>query len=233
MFRGPYDLLYASRPKVGQNMVGYTNLYVDTVEIQPDAAGQKGSGTMIVTLQSQGAFSIAGGGTNATYEIDWQEVRRHLEQHPRYNGGGGIFSGVSLKDGIEGDPFLSGAPVSLGAAWEDIKNASDVQARKKAWSYVPFGKATDMLKELSTKYSAGTTSYIIYAPVARLTTRTFTAPGASKCGIIGNPPNFPGLPPGYQWIKTADRSIRQSRNGKWERVQEWTGADIVDPDLYS
>ncbi len=35
----------------------------------------------------------------------------------------------------------------------------------------------------------------------------------------------------YKYLKTADRAVRQSM--KWQRVEEWTGAEEIDDDLYN
>jgi hypothetical protein len=40
------------------------------------------------------------------------------------------------------------------------------------------------------------------------------------------------LPGGYLWLSTADRSTRTGTYGKWQRVQEWTGADSWDATIY-
>jgi hypothetical protein len=43
---------------------------------------------------------------------------------------------------------------------------------------------------------------------------------------------FPGKPIGYEWLKTADRSISQGGRKRWQKIEEWTGAKkvLVDKD---
>ena len=40
------------------------------------------------------------------------------------------------------------------------------------------------------------------------------------------------LPSGYEWLKTADRTLRHGLRVKYDRTEEWTGADYIDEDVY-
>ena len=75
-------------------------------------------------------------------------------------------------------------------------------------------------------------------PVLRRTQlRRGNVSGASAGRIEDPPVDFGTLPrqstgSDFVWFKTADRSVRAGKHGKWQRIEEWTGFDTVDTDLY-
>lgn len=86
----------------------------------------------------------------------------------------------------------------------------------------------------------GVESYLVFAPVARRTSRyaakkaeqVFSSVGAA-CGKRQTPPaKLTRIAGGtWEWLKTADR-VQENSGGGCERVEEWTGADEWDHDLY-
>ena len=85
----------------------------------------------------------------------------------------------------------------------------------------------------------GIESYLVFAPVARKTTHS-SKPSEKAFGKIGGRCGKIGSPPGklanmvagsWKWLKTADRAEETSGGGS-QRVEEWTGADEWEEDLY-
>ena len=104
------------------------------------------------------------------------------------------------------------------------------------------------LFDLMDKFQQGEDSFILFTPFVRKTSRTYTPPSdlGTQAGLVflevpvddGDPfvPPATGRIGGatvtWQWLKTADRYVRQALDGKWERVEEWTAAQYWDIDIY-
>jgi hypothetical protein len=106
---------------------------------------------------------------------------------------------------------------------------------KKKRSYKDRDDIDDYDEELSDnakKYCAGLNlgleSYEDFAPVARkVTAYAGGPPSSTQAGDKNTPTGIPGLPSGWEWRKSADRSMRAGGQTRWERVEEWTGAQKV------
>jgi hypothetical protein len=202
-FRGPYQTLFNTRPRKGGTMIGYAGFYVDEVNCHPDASGKSGPGTLVVTLINDSFDS-----ESPTVEIEWVEVRQPAEQAP-------IFAAGGAKQ-------LTDVDLDKIAEWK----AADTSVKRTSI----YGGMSANAKYFTNKLRRGQDTYVVYAPVHRSTTRSFRAPGSSKCGKkVGTPT---GAPAGYEWLQTADRAVRQGGGGKFERSIEKTGADVVDTDFY-
>lgn len=161
------------------------------------------SGTIVITLVPQGLYAPSPDeAAESIMEVEWMEVQKPLAQHP---------------------DFAGEAPGGLAP--------SDIAAVEKAISE---GTALPDLGPLVEKYyirrRRGQESYVEYAPLARQTTYHAAKPTTGQCGTISDPPSEIKVS-GYQYLKTADRALKQAR--KWERIQEWTGAREIDEDIYA
>jgi hypothetical protein len=226
-FRGPYSTLFGTRPRKGGTMTGYDGFVIDEVYLEPDGAGPDGPGTMTVTLLKDDFITpITTGGTAGVVEVEWTEIRKSLEEAPMYNGA--KFNGAKLTDEnvVRDDPEYT-----LAQLWDDIKNAGTRKTRDELFKNVTSANHRQLLAHLWKKHSAGQTDYVIFAPVVRTTTKSYTPPTSTKCGKKVNKP-APTAPDGYEWMQSADRALKQGGNGKWERVREFTGVDKVDTDFY-
>jgi hypothetical protein len=145
------------------------------------------------------------------YEVEWTTLEKALARHPLFRAGG-------AKE-------LTSADLDKIEEW---KNATTSSERTRI-----YGTLSANAKFFSDKLRIGEEAYLLPAPVARKTTRSYTAPSSSACGLRGAPSVFPGLPAGYEWLSTGDRAVKQGIRGNWERVQEWTGAEKWDADLYT
>jgi hypothetical protein len=216
VFHGPYSALVAAEPDIGSEMVGFSGLYVEQVETVPDGAGADGPGVMTVTLAVEWVAGTDSG--LPSYECEWTMIERDLRLHTRYATGGAN--------------ALTAADLTQLKKWE----GEDDEAKRAAFQFTKADGTSGTLsanaQHIAGKILRGQTSYIVPAPVARRTTYSYSVPSTSGCGQRGNPPAATGYPSGYEWIKTSDRRMRQG-SGKWERIEEWTGADTVDADIYT
>ncbi len=222
VFEGPYATLLAKRAETGQLVAGMPNGYqVDRVRVKRQRSGK---GIMTVTLSAKDASgSVDNEVVLPQYEVDWSEVQKPAEQHPRYASGAKALSDTDRAD---------------IAAWDDEKDAS----LRKDWKYKDAAGTDKTLsanaQDLAKKKLRGETSYTVWIPVCKRTYAMRQNAASTGAGFIQNPPSgFGALPTNhgaaYKWFKTADRSVRSGTHGKWQRVEEWTGFDRVDTDFYS
>jgi hypothetical protein len=198
-YNGQYSLLAAATPSRGALTV---DGMVDEVNLKRAPGGR---GILVVKY---GPFSFAG--LDAPFgllEVEWLEVQKKLEQHPRYQSGGAS--------------ALSNADLDAIEEWRSTTSAVERTAK--------FDALSTNAQDFAAKVTRGQDSWVIYAPVARQTLRFSSEPFASRCGVIQSPP--PGIAIfGYQYLKTADRISGQGTH--WEQTREWTGADFWDSEIY-
>jgi len=135
-------------------------------------------------------------------EKDWVRIEKPLAQHPRYK-------------------TLGAQSIAMAKAW-----ASD------PLTYTGPSFANDPLTtEFASKLQRGQDTYVVFAPVVKLTTEHAGEPDTGGCGKISIPSNNAGRNlMKYKFLKTADGT--RSEKGRWSRNQEWTGADDIDNDIY-
>lgn len=220
-FEGPYALLLSKRPAIGSALEGVpAGFTVDRVKIKRHKSTK---GTMTIILTHSPSSSPDAGEEPPKYEVEWVEVQKPVEQHPIFHSG--EFS-LSIQDWTD------------VAAWEDEPDA----ALRREFMYKGADGDDVILgtpaRKLAEKKAHGTTSYMVFPPVLRRTQARRTNVSSSAAGGRQDPPEefgtLPKQPNGsaYVWFKTADRSVRAGKNGKWQRVEEWTGFDHIDEDLY-
>ncbi|MBI5770852.1 MAG: hypothetical protein HZA93_23950 [Verrucomicrobia bacterium] len=242
VFRGPYVDLRTYGPDIGDSITlsafdyapGAELVYAESVECQPDGAGEDGPGTLTIVYSNETSGFVvitSGEPDSTTYEIESTTLEKRLETHPRYNGGTGPYSAFGMN--VEFQMNTTGETISVAEFWDRFKGASS-QGRKDLRGEIPpdAGALLELIDELAVKFFRGQESYVVCAPIARKTSRSYAMPSVGGVGNLGDPSGFTGLPSGYQWLKTGDRGVRQGRRGKWERVEEWTGAKEWDIDLY-
>ncbi len=216
VFRGPYATLQTYGPDIGDAITlgafDYTPIdeivWADSVECQPDGAGDTGPGTLTVVysnMPGSGGESLIANLT--TIEIDWTLTERPLITHSRYSTGG--------TDALTDD------------------DRRKIELWKNEPSEANYLALSTSAQNFVGKLRKGIESYLVATPIARKTTRGTVAPTNSNCGTRSATAPVTGAPSGYQWLKTADRGIRQAPASGWERVEEWQGAKEVDADIYT
>lgn len=159
-----------------------------------------------------------------TYEIDWVDVTRPLIDHPAFAKGGGRYE-LSAEDRLFCLNF----------------DEMDVPEYKKQYMFYP-GRYSDWNGtegELNTLSGEGAIQYAIgrllgieyfieKAPVLRKsTTYVEGVPPQNGAGTKETPADFPDIPVGFEFIKSADRSTGTGKHNEWRRDQEWIGAKRV------
>lgn len=210
-----------TRPVAGEEWGDYSgNVVVSEYEPLPGTLPEFGIATVICELSYGGASETIGTAKETTYEIEWVNISRSLFEHPE---------------------FVTGATNALTDAdrqdvqsWLDERDTA-VRAAFGFYQKDKFGNPTGAVVPLVdgallfAKYAIrGVEFYDDYAPVARKsTTYVGGPPGTSDAGAKETPIGFPNLPVTWEWLKTADRSLRSGGQTRWIRTEEWTGAKKV------
>lgn len=168
------------------------------------------AGSLTITYENFPG-SIPGQGAqlpNDEAEIANEKLERALAKHERY---------VSLTES------------QLNAIDTLLSVKLDDPAVPAAQSIV-FGSA--LAHELFLKLRRGETHYVIYAPVYRLRSHSWSPPGNLEVGGgRETPPNTPIIAPaGFQWIREGDRLAFDGTT--WVLEQKWLGAPEWDADIY-
>lgn len=236
---GPLGDVHAAAPDIGERWEDVPGKpFIDTVQIVQAAPGC-GEMTVTASVTSGGGASSGGSDADITYELEWTQLIKPLAAAKRYIGE----PGVKFTDALAITPATSAQKKAMGdekfegtvGEWATFIRGESTKNRNILMELTRTAVEPVWLKikDYFAKLDAGQESFIIPAPVARITTRTSQRPGSTQMGKIGPPGGFPELPAGYQWLGTADRALRQGSSGKWERVREWTGADKWDNQIYT
>jgi hypothetical protein len=228
-FEGMYADLLAAVPTTGTTMEGYGTLLVENVKIRRAVSGKA---TMTVLLETLiNPADTYPEPVQPVYEIEWTQLERPIEQHPFF---ASLFPDPTNTAAFTADQITA---LTNFRAWE---NASDATTAAAAYAVLTDDSGgTPGFKTLAQKKMRGQTTYMLFAPVARITTLARNVTQANVCGkTFTEIAGFSELPASgsgtnYVWLSTSDRSTRTGTNGKWQRVQEWTGADSWDSDIYA
>lgn len=183
----------------------YFGMGVDSAELAPR---QGGLAKLTIRLVPSSAFATAEEPLRETIEIEMAQIEKPLLTHSKL-----------AADGMAAHLAL----------WRD----GDSEERRAANKYLD---ATNTEKTLTAgeivwadKIRKGVESYLLFAPVITLTGTYDGRPDSGVPGYIATPPVSVD---GFEYLKTADR-VRQNQDRTWERVQQWTGADEWDTDIYT
>ena len=209
---GPESTLAAAEPAANSAWGDYSGL-VKSTRLEPI----EGTTQAILRVETEyfyEAGSTAGTAREVEIEIEWVSFQRSLYEHPQFRLGGG------------GANALDSTDIAAIKAWEEEQDVTT----KASYAYT--NPATGLPVDLSADaelfargIELGQETYEDYAPVARKITRyTGGPPGSTSAGAKETPTGITGLPSGYEWRKSADRSIRAGGQTRWERTEEWTAA---------
>ena len=201
IYTGPTAAVIAAIPPRLASIGTYLG-FVDTVTTKQLPGGR--SSMTVVLTPSPWTLS----NDTPTIEIEWVEIQKKLETHPRYQTGG--------------ESELDNADLDQLDRW---RNASS--STQRAAEYATIAASYPELKNLVDKLRRGQDSYMVYAPVVRKITSNTSEPTTNQCGLRTTPA---ATITGYEFLQTADRATR--KNGRWERTEEWTGAEVWDSDIY-
>lgn len=217
IYFGPMTSLLNVVPEVGtespdQLLAGFAVESVDGPEADAD-----GMATMTVNYVREGGRYDYGDGTpRPVYEVNWSVVQKDITQHK-------IFRTLTYLDFGLVESFLQAVKTD-SSDWKANKDAAEIRMSNE-------GTNKALMNKLIYKKLRGQTSFTIYSPVVTMTTKSTFSQSATGCGFIEKPPADSGAPSGYQYMKTGDRVTKQ-KGALSERVQEWTGADYIDEEIY-
>ena len=129
--------------------------------------------------------------------------------------------------------------LNLLANWEAQANNPALQAEYNAYKYNGTALEGNTLELAKMIREEGIEHYVVYTPVITCTTRLNEIPsgiGADN-GKIATPTSNEGVTisgltgTASQWLKTGDR-LTGAIDGTYTRVQQWTGADKWNTNLY-
>jgi hypothetical protein len=214
---GPLATLSDAEPDTGAAWGDYAGIVTGTV-LSPI----EGTTQAELTVTCEDSYDGSGGGSGSareiSYEVEWVMFQRPLAEHPVFRTGGAHALDATDHADIaawrdEPDPTLKGA-----YKYNELALTGSGSEAELSDAAIMFAKGIEL----------GMESYEDYAPVIRKTT-TYVGglPGASTAGEVETGPTFTGKPSGYEWRKSADRAIRQGGQTRWERIEEWIGAEKV------
>ena len=215
-FIGDYDELAATAAnwQVGittaannTGFVGFPAGYVSAVELQ---ALKGGRGRLIISTAQQDNVAVWG--------LEMAEIQKPIR---------------AWKANAENK--ADRPDLALLANWESQAGKQGLESEYNAYRY----NGTDLSGNTKTLAQMireeGIDHYAVYTPIITLTTRHNGLPSGvgSNIGKIESPADAPeGLSAiATEWLKTADR-IQGSIDGVYTRIQQWTGADKWNTNLY-
>ncbi len=226
---GPKSILEAAEPPTNTKWGDYDGRVTGS-EFDPfEQTDDNPNPTVVMRVTCEyfydaGEASGSGGvGTPAeeSHEIEWVSVERPMLEHPQFRVGGGGANALTNQDVVD---------IEL---WRN-EPSPDLRKVYKYTAPSASGEPTEFELTTNGKLFAagillGIETYPDFAPVARKTTAyTDGPPSESNAGLRDEPPNsFLGLPSGYEWRKSADRAIMSDGRNKWDRSEEWMGAEKV------
>ena len=210
VFTGDYNELKSDMPEKGAPVT-----YEETQYIVQEVRLRRVRGALgFLTIM----LSSAEG--SETVEIDWSIIEKPLESHPLFD------------DIFRSDDFTN---LFILQKWE----AEEEPYIKAQFQYLenggvpgtgPYLELPPIVKKYAQKIAAGIDSYMLQVPVVRRTLTVAEMTTSSAAGQREAPPGYAAVRPA--WLKTKDSARRSGKRGAWERIEEWTGFDSLDEDLY-
>lgn len=213
---GPTATLEAAVPAIGAAWGDYIGV-VDKSDIEQLPGTTTSDLQVVVSYEFSSTDSTFGEAREINYEIEWNESQPSMFEHPQFRIGGGGANELSKQDIVDIEAWQNEQDTTLREAFkynaarpDEVPDETELTANAKLF-------ATGILNAVD--------YFPDYIPVARKTTTYVNGPpNTSTAGAKETPSGFPNLPTGYEWRKSADRSIRAGGQNRWERTEEWTGA---------
>jgi hypothetical protein len=222
---GDASTLATSAPVIGATWGEYAGT-VDSVDLDPI----EGTPKAILSVRMSSKFGSADYGSSTgteqhtIHEIDWADVQQPISNHPKFRTGGTF--ALTPQDLIE------------VRKWEDEEDTALRAAFKFADADGTEVTLSTNGQKLANGILLGVEYYVEKAPVLRKSTFYINGPppqsGGGEKESPGSFPQISGLS-GYEWLRSADRSIQTGNDREWRRDQEWMGARkiLVDAtDIY-
>lgn len=214
---GPQEDLESASAGLGEPWGSYPGV-IATANIMPIEGSAYATLYVVVTKKTDLASdSTTGEKERETYEIEWVAINRPLAEHPKF------YDQLSDQSLIDIDFWRNGEDPELKKEWKYRKEIIDGSLY------------TFELDDLSKLYAKGLllnqNEWEDFSPVVRKTSFYVNGPPpSSEAGQKQDPIGIPNVPTGYEWRKSADRSLNAEGQNRWQKIEEWTGAKKVMSD---
>ncbi len=212
---GPQDDLEAASAGLGESWGSYPGV-ISTANIDSVEGSTYATLTVVVTKKTDLASdSTVGEKERETYEIEWVSINRPLAEHPEF------YNILTAQDLVDIDAWKNEQDPTLKAVYKyDIRIVTE-----------GISDETE-LSTLAKKYAKGvllqSEEWEDFSPVVRKTGFYVNGPPpSSEAGQKEDPIGVPNVPTGYEWRKSADRSLNTEGQNRWQKIEEWTGAKKV------
>lgn len=204
--RGRLHSVEANAPDIGDTVSIRGKSCVATgVDVQPERGG-------MATLTVSGVQKRHGADVEITWEIEMAQIEKPILSHPKYK-----------------------AYATEVSAWRDGTDP----ALKLAHKYLDAGGSEQSLTgaalQTAMKIEKGVESYLVFAPVIRRITKSDDNLTVGR--DLGKNVSAPAIPSNisidgtWQWLKSKD-NVTLDGDQLSTQIEEWTGADEWDDDLY-
>lgn len=231
-----YGIIYLGHPvqTSTKEQVGLSSLYELTIVTLQRTPALDGDGIIIDDPEGdEGSIYIAPpvtvgppaevvDGQYPFFEIEWAQTEKALKFHP-------AFASSTVAEWAAIDAWEKETELQQKAIFKfyyrDKENSTTGGLQTLGATGLPDSSQQDYAK----LRFFGVESFLDFAPVARKSSRFrgWNAPETSDAGQkVGSDP-FTGVPSGYLWLKSADRSSKQGFGNEWIRQEEWLGARII------
>lgn len=195
--------------------VGADGSVVDTAE------GTDGD-FLIPFSNTSGLPSEVADGQYPFFEIEWASLEKQLRQHPAWS-----TATPAMWTSI--DQWEKETDITVKASFQYYNRNKDGDAVGSVQTLSTTNSPDKDMQDYAKLRLKGVEAFLDASPVARKTSRFrgWNAPATGDAGQkIGGDP-FTGVPSGYEWLKTVDRSSKQGFGTEWLQQQEWTGARLI------
>jgi len=190
-------------------------------EVEDVAEGTDGD-FLIPFSNTSGPPSEVSDGQYPFIEIEWASLEKQLRQHPAW-------STMTPADWTSVEQWEKESDLQLKAAFQFYYRNKDGEAIGSVQTLSTTNKPDKDAQDYAKLRLVGVEAFLDCAPVARRTRRFrgWNAPDTGDAGqkISGDP--FTGVPSGYSWLKTVDRSSKQGFGTEWLQQEEWQGARLI------
>lgn len=217
---GPQDDLEAASAGLGEAWGSYPGV-ISTANIDSVEGSTYATLTVVVTKKTDLASeSTVGEKERETYEIEWVSINRPLMEHVEF------YNLLSASDMEDIDQWKNEPDPTLKKAFK-----YDFRIREEEIS------DEHELTNLAKLYAMGVLlrqeEWEDFSPVVRKTSFYVNGPPpSSEAGQKEEPIGVPNVPTGYEWRKSADRSLNTEGQNRWQKIEEWTGTKkvLIDKD---
>lgn len=229
---GPYTALVAQEPEIGSVITGFPSDYkVTEVTIEE---GRSTEGRMTVTIEKpQPGNNPSNDNTplsDPVYESDYAEERRPTETHKKC---GYLKADRPYYEYPDRKTSAANPKKTAGEANSDVEkvykqrtwdNWQSLDTDDYALAAVTNRWSLEQYKSLKEK---GYNDYPVSYPLCTATTYHRARPQSGQgTWKISAPPSECDPPPGFIYVKCADRGTKQAR--LFTRIQQWRGYDSTD-----